>query len=114
MKGPAEALAAGEEDGVREGDLPGETKDDDISLADWAAAYAPSIQEFPATRFLIAGDGPLVRIAFGHNGAPMNAAMEPGSPVYVAAISMAPQMAAELRDILTKILLPPVSVTSDA
>lgn len=76
----------------------------DVSLAEWSAAFAANVAEFPATRFVIIAEGPLVRIAFGRNGGPVDAAGTLGPPVYTAAISMAPSLAVELRDVLNKVL----------
>lgn len=83
-----------------------------IALSDWQAAYEPHIAEFPATRFLIAGEGHLTRIAFGHNGAPADGNGTLGHPIYKVAISMAPHIAIEMRDILIKLF--PLHATTDA
>jgi hypothetical protein len=42
------------------------------SVDEWKSAFAPTMQVYPATRFVIIGDGPLVRLAFGNLGAPID------------------------------------------
>jgi hypothetical protein len=49
-------------------------------------------------------DGDLVRFVFGHNGPPLDETGRRGASVYSVAISMSPVLAAELRDLLNKII----------
>ncbi|MGB6325340.1 MAG: hypothetical protein WBG11_06075 [Methylocella sp.] len=76
----------------------------DISVDEWKAAFAPTVQEFPATRFVIVGDGPLVRLAFGHLGAPIDEQGGRDTPVFTVAISMSPTLALELRQVLERVI----------
>jgi len=76
-----------------------------IKLAEWAAAFAPHVREFPASRFNVIQDGQLVRFTFGNNGPPTDAKGTPGLPVFSVAVCMPPDLAAKLRDILNKIII---------
>ena len=80
------------------------TQFSNIDLAEWEAAHAPTLKEFPASRFVIIQDGDLVRIAFGHNGAPIDEKGTRATPVYSVAVSMSPVLAAELKDVLNQII----------
>ncbi|MGJ0395011.1 MAG: hypothetical protein ACR65U_02110 [Methylocystis sp.] len=73
-----------------------------ISPEEWAAAYAPHIVEYPASRFVIHGEGLNARLAFGHLGPPLNDAGERGVPVFHIAITMSLQDMVALRDLLVE------------
>jgi hypothetical protein len=88
------------------------TKLYDIEITEWEAAYSPIIQEFPATRFVVIQDGDLVRFAFGHCGPPLDEQGKRGTPVFSAAISISPILAAQLRDVLNRII-PVIFVEGD-
>jgi hypothetical protein len=57
-----------------------------ISVDKWKSAFAPTVQVLPATRFVIKGDRPLVRLAFGNLGAPIDDQGERDTPVFTAAM----------------------------
>ena len=76
----------------------------DISIDEWKAAFASTVQEFPATRFVIVGDGPLVRLAFGHLGHPVDEKGGRDTTVFTVAISMSPTLALELRQVLERVI----------
>jgi hypothetical protein len=40
-----------------------------ISVDEWKSSFASTVQAFPATRFVIVGVGPLVRLALKFGGA---------------------------------------------
>jgi hypothetical protein len=71
-----------------------------ISPEEWAAAFASHIVEYPASRFVIHGEGTNARLAFGHLGPPLNDAGERGTPVFHVAITMSLQDMVALRDLL--------------
>lgn len=71
-----------------------------ISPEEWAAAYAPHIVEYPASRFVIHGEGLNARLAFGHLGPPLNDEGERGIPVFHVAITMSLQDMYALRELL--------------
>ena len=75
-----------------------------IEIAEWAAAHAPTVREFPASRFVVIQDGDLVRFVFGHHGAPVDSEGKRGTPVFSVAVSMSPFLASQLRDVLNKIV----------
>jgi hypothetical protein len=57
-----------------------------ISVDEWKSAFAPTVQVYTATRFVIVGDGTLVRLAFGNLGAPIDEQAERDTPVFTVAI----------------------------
>jgi hypothetical protein len=67
-----------------------------IPIAEWQSAYASHVAEFPATRFVVTWDGPMIRIAFGHAGPPTDERGGRGQPGFTAAISMSPGLAQAL------------------
>lgn len=77
----------------------------DLSLEEWSAAYAPHVVEIPTTRFVIAADGDLVRLAFGHSGPPISSDGKAGTPVFNVAMSMSPMAAFQLLNLLQRVLL---------
>jgi hypothetical protein len=78
----------------------------DIEIAEWEASFSPNVREFPATRFVILPDGDLVRFAFGNTGPPVDEFGKRGIPVFSVAVSMSPNLALALRDILNRIIQP--------
>lgn len=85
-------------------DLGSKEKFGDIEIAEWAAAYSPNVREFPSTRFVIIPDGDLVRFTFGNSGPPLDDLGKRGTPVFSVSVSMSPNLAIALRDILNKII----------
>lgn len=71
-----------------------------ISPEEWAAAFAAHVVEYPASRFVILGEGFNARLAFGHRGPPLNEAGDRGVPVFHFAVTMSPQDMVALRDLL--------------
>jgi len=67
---------------------------------DYEAADDPRVQEFAASRFLATGNGYLIRIAFGRFGVPVDESGNLSPAKFDVAISMAPETARELRDML--------------
>ena len=57
-----------------------------ISVDEWKSAFASTVQVFPATRFVIVGGGPSVRLAFGNLGAPIDEQGERDTPVFTVSI----------------------------
>ena len=82
-----------------------------VLLPEWEAAHAPTVQEFPAARFIISQNGHMVRIAFGQYGHPVNEQCALSPPRYTAAVSMAPALMMQLRDVLNA-LYPPKPVAA--
>jgi len=76
----------------------------DIEIDEWKVAFSPNVREYPATRFVIIPDGDLVRFAFGNSGSPVDETGKRGIPIFSVAISMSPYVAAQLRDVLNRII----------
>ena len=85
-----------------------------IVAANFRAAHADHIQEYPAARFHIGPNGQMVRIAFGQ----AEVRKEDGTlaaPRYHIAVSMPPPLAVMLRDWLLKMypIKPPSAPKDD-
>lgn len=84
-----------------------------VSLAEWEAAYDTSVVEYPATRFLVFQNGPLLRIAFGQHGHPVDAERHLSVPRYNVAVSIPPGVAIQLRDLLMRLHPPEADAPKD-
>lgn len=71
-------------------------------LREWEALFRPGIQEFAASAFRFTRENThLVRIAFGNNGPCVDAAGN-RHPVYTHAVTLPPDLALQLADLLLK------------
>lgn len=74
----------------------GEEKLWGTSRRDWIAAYGKDVENIYADRYVMKGEGPALRIAFGMSGAPLNEAGDRADPSYSVAISIPADIALQI------------------
>jgi hypothetical protein len=86
-----------------------------FSAANFTAAHADHIKEYPSARFYVDRNGPLVRIAFGQSEVRDEDGTLTAAPRYHVAVSMPPSQAVILRDVLLKLfpIMPPDGPSQD-
>jgi hypothetical protein len=73
---------------------------------DYEAADDPSVRDYAASRFLATANGYLIRIAFGRFGVPVNEQGGISPAKFDVAVSMSPETAKELRNMLNNVYPP--------